>query len=60
MDTHDPVIRPRRNPRNPRSLYGLRQALKAQGRDYDAGLVEQQFQRSWQGPKSSLKVEDLV
>ncbi|HZE27468.1 MAG TPA: hypothetical protein VE083_08780 [Terriglobales bacterium] len=49
-----------RNPRNPRSLYGLRQALKAQGRDYDAGLVEQQFQRSWQGPKSSLKVEDLV
>src|SRR5437016_5437999 len=24
-----------KNPRNPRSLYGLREALKAQGRDYD-------------------------
>jgi len=49
-----------RNPRNPRSLYGLREALKAQGRDYDAGLVEKQFQSSWKGPQSSLKVEDLV
>lgn len=49
-----------RNPRNPRSLYGLNQALKAQGRDYDAGFVEKQFQSSWKGPQSSLKVEDLV
>ncbi len=49
-----------RNPRNPRSLYGLREALKAQGRDYDAGFVEKQFQSSWKGPQSSLKVEDLV
>ena len=49
-----------RNPRNPRSLYGLREALKAQGRTYDAGFVEKQFQSSWKGPQSSLKVEDLV
>lgn len=49
-----------RNPRNPRSLYGLREALKAQGRNYDAGFVEKQFQSSWKGPQSSLKVEDLV
>jgi len=49
-----------RNPRNPRSLFGLNQALKAQGRDYDAGFVERQFQSSWKGPQSSLKVEDLV
>ena len=27
-----------RNPRNPRSLFGLQQALKAQGRDYDVNL----------------------
>jgi tetratricopeptide (TPR) repeat protein len=49
-----------RNPRNPRSLYGLREALKAQGRDYDAGFVEKQFQSSWKGAQGSLKVEDLV
>jgi tetratricopeptide (TPR) repeat protein len=49
-----------RNPRNPRSLYGLREALKAQGRDYDAGFVEKQFQSAWKGPQGSLKMEDLV
>ena len=32
-----------RIPRNPRSLYGLQQALKAQGRDYDASFVEKEF-----------------
>ncbi|MBZ5721382.1 MAG: hypothetical protein LAO03_13470 [Acidobacteriia bacterium] len=49
-----------RNPRNPRSLFGLRQALKAQGRDYDAGFVEKQFQASWKGGSAQLKLEDLV
>ena len=49
-----------RNPRNPRSLYGLQQTLKKQGRDYDAGFVEKQFNASWKGGANSLKVEDLV
>jgi tetratricopeptide (TPR) repeat protein len=49
-----------RNPRNPRSLYGLHQTLKKQGRDYDAGFVEKQFNASWKGGANSLKVEDLV
>jgi hypothetical protein len=49
-----------RNPRNPRSLFGLEQALKAQGRDYDAGFVEGQFRNAWKGGATSLKVEDLV
>jgi tetratricopeptide (TPR) repeat protein len=49
-----------RNPRNPRSLFGLQQALKAQGRTYDAGLVEGQFRKSWKGPVAALKVEDLA
>lgn len=49
-----------KNPRNPRSLYGLQQALKAQGRNYDAGFVEKQFNASWKGGSHSLKVEDLV
>jgi tetratricopeptide (TPR) repeat protein len=49
-----------RNPRNPRSLFGLRQALKAQKRDYDAEFVEKQFQTSWKGGELQLKLEDLV
>jgi tetratricopeptide (TPR) repeat protein len=54
-----------RNPRNPRSLFGLQQALKVQRRDYDATFVEKQFHASWKGRTSAgeateLKVEDLV
>jgi tetratricopeptide (TPR) repeat protein len=49
-----------RNPRNPRSLFGLEQALKAQGKDYDAGFIEKQFQTSWKGGEGQLKMEDLV
>ncbi len=47
-----------RNPRNPRSLFGLQQALKAQNKNYDAGFVEAQFRASWKG--GEVKVEDLV
>ena len=46
------------HPRNPRSLYGLHQTLKAQGRSYDAGFVEKQFHNSWKG--GEMKMEDLV
>ncbi|MGO9125107.1 MAG: hypothetical protein ACLP6G_09475 [Terriglobales bacterium] len=49
-----------RNPRNPRSLFGLQQALKAQDRNYDAGFVEAQFKASWKGEATALKLEDLV
>jgi tetratricopeptide (TPR) repeat protein len=47
-----------KNPRNPRSLFGLEQALKAQGRDYDAGFIDKQFQTSWKG--QALTLGDLV
>ncbi len=49
-----------RNPRNPRSLFGLQQALKAQDQTYDAGFVEDQFKASWKGGLNDLKLEDLV
>jgi tetratricopeptide (TPR) repeat protein len=49
-----------RHPRNPRSLFGLEQTLKAQQRDYDAGFVQKQFQASWKGGPAPLKVDDLV
>ena len=39
----------RRNPRNPRSLYGLAAALRAQKKD--DGAVLAQFNRGWKGDK---------
>ncbi len=48
-----------RNPRNPRSLFGLEQALKAQERTYDAGFVRKQFDANWKGATRPT-VDDLV
>jgi hypothetical protein len=49
-----------RNPRNPRSLFGLHQTLMQQKRDYDAGFIQKQFDASWKGGATALKLEDLV
>jgi tetratricopeptide (TPR) repeat protein len=49
-----------RNPRNPRSLWGLRQALLQQKREYDAGFIQKQFETSWKGGARTLKLDDLV
>ena len=49
-----------KNLRNPRSLFGLHQALKAQDRNSDAWFVEQEFRKAWKGGGGELKVEDLV
>jgi tetratricopeptide (TPR) repeat protein len=49
-----------RNPRNPRSLFGLRQALLQQKKDYDAGFIQKQFDASWKGGSTTLKLDDLV
>jgi tetratricopeptide (TPR) repeat protein len=48
-----------RNPRNPRSLFGLEQALKAEDRAYDAGFVRQQFDANWKGAARPT-LDDLV
>ena len=48
-----------RNPRNPRSLFGLVAALRAQGKNYDAGFVDEQFAASWKGA-SPLTLSDLA
>jgi len=48
-----------KNPRNPRSLFGLADALTRQHRDYEASWVKQQLQTAWQGADVELKVEDL-
>ena len=47
-------------PRNPRSLFGLEQALQKQGRTYDAGFVQKQLQSSYKGDVKQLKLEDMV
>ncbi len=47
-----------RNPRNPRSLFGLRESLKAQQRAYDAQFVDREFKSAWKGP-APLRLEDL-
>jgi tetratricopeptide (TPR) repeat protein len=49
-----------RNLRNPRSLWGLRQALLQQKRAYDAGFVQKEFEASWKGGAGALKLDDLV
>jgi tetratricopeptide (TPR) repeat protein len=47
------------NPRNPRSLFGLSEALTRQNRNYDASWVKRQFEVAWQGADVELKVEDM-
>jgi len=49
-----------RNLRNPRSLWGLHQALLLQKRAYDAGFVQKEFETSWKGGTQALKLDDLV
>jgi hypothetical protein len=49
-----------RTPRNPRSLFGLSAALKAQKRDYDAQFVDKQFHDAWKKADVQVRVEDLV
>jgi tetratricopeptide (TPR) repeat protein len=48
-----------KNPRNPRSLFGLAEALTRQHRDYDAQWIKEQLKAAWQGADVELKVEDL-
>jgi len=49
-----------RNPRNPRSLFGLSETLRAQNRAYDAQFVDKQFQTNWKSAEIKLKIADLT
>jgi hypothetical protein len=49
----------RRNPRNPRSLFGLKESLAAQHADSDAAWVERQFHDAWKNADVELKLGDL-
>ncbi len=48
-----------KSPRDGRLLFGLWQSLKAQNRDTEATLVEQQFNAAWKDAGVKLSLEDL-
>jgi tetratricopeptide (TPR) repeat protein len=48
----------KRNPRNPRSLFGLHRALQAQQKAYESDEVRQSFEAAWKG-KQQPRLEDL-
>jgi tetratricopeptide (TPR) repeat protein len=48
----------KRNPNNPRSLFGLCTALEAQHKSAEAAEVRRSFQAAWKG-KAQLRLEDL-
>ena len=48
-----------RNRRNGRSLFGLAESLKAQGKAREAELVRREFERAWRHADAPLKVSDL-
>jgi len=45
-----------RNPRNPRSLFGLLQVLQSRGKSYDAGFVERELKNAWKGDLQQLNL----
>jgi tetratricopeptide (TPR) repeat protein len=49
----------KRNPRNPRSLFGLWETLKAQKKSTDAEWLRRQFQEAWKGADVEIRMEDL-
>jgi tetratricopeptide (TPR) repeat protein len=48
-----------RNPRNPRSLFGLLQVLRSLGRTDDAGFVKAQLDAAWKGDPQQLNLRDF-
>ena len=47
------------NPRNPRSLFGLSESLKAQGKAAEAQAVQKQFEESWKNADTKIDLSDL-
>jgi tetratricopeptide (TPR) repeat protein len=49
----------RRNPRNPRSLFGLWESLKAQKKGVGSEWVRREFQEAWKDADVEIRMEDL-
>ena len=50
----------RRNQRNGRSLFGLYESLKGQGKTDEASLIEPQYKAAWAKADRPLQAEDLL
>jgi tetratricopeptide (TPR) repeat protein len=48
-----------KHPRNGRSLFGLSESLKAQGKEYAARMVQREFEGAWKNADTKLRIEDL-
>jgi tetratricopeptide (TPR) repeat protein len=48
-----------RNPRNPRSLFGLLQVLRSRTRSHDAGFVQAELEAAWKGDPQQLNLQDF-
>jgi tetratricopeptide (TPR) repeat protein len=49
----------KRNPRNPRSLFGLLQVLRSGGRSDDAVFVQAEFDAAWKGDPQQLNLQNF-
>ena len=47
------------NPRDPRALFGLSEALKVQGKSDAADSIRRLFSESWKNPDVALRVQDF-
>jgi len=47
------------NARNGRSLFGLAESLRKQGRDQEAQKVQREFEEAWKLADTKLRIEDL-
>lgn len=48
-----------RNPRSPRSLFGLWKALEAEQKPADADWARRSFEAAWRGTENQLRIEDF-
>ena len=48
-----------RNPRNPRSLFGLLEVLRSRGRSHDAGFVQAELDLAWKGGVEQLNLHNF-
>ncbi len=48
-----------RNPRSPRSLFGLWKALEAEQKPVDADWARRSFEAAWRGTANQLRIEDF-
>jgi len=49
----------RRNPRNPRSIFGLAETLQAEGKTTEAANLRQQFEQAWRKADTKLALSDF-